>query len=122
MQLSHLLFLHPTLYVVGDDFLRSDNSILKVSTGIFRADNTNVRQPVWLTPADLGYKRANNNIMIYLDVYDSNTLDGKVLYNLEDFNDDGTPSVIPPGTKIDTISGEIGGTIGYQPAITKEYK
>jgi|13_taG_2_1085334.scaffolds.fasta_scaffold00056_48 hypothetical protein len=110
------------IYVVGDDFLRSDNSILKVSTGIFRADNTNVRQPVWLTPADLGYKRANNNIMIYLDVYDSNTLDGKVLYNLEDFNDDGTPSVIPPGTKIDTISGEIGGTIGYQPAITKEYK
>lgn len=110
------------IYVVGDDFLRSDNSILKVSTGIFRADNTNIRQPIWLTPTDLGYKRANNNVIIYLDVYDSDTLDGKVLYNLADFNDDGTPSIIPPGTKLDSISGEIAGTLGYQPAITKEYK
>lgn len=110
------------IYVVGDDFLRADNAILKVSTGIFRADNTNIRQPIWLTPADLGYKRANNNVIVYLDVYDSDTLDGKVLYNLEDFNDDGSPSVIPAGTKLDTISGEISGTLGYQPAVTKEYK
>jgi hypothetical protein len=110
------------IYVVGDDYLRSDNSIMKVSSGVFRADNTNIRPVQWLTPRDLGYKRANNNITVYLDVYNSDTLEGKVIYSLEEENDDGTPSVLPTGTKLDTLSGEVTGTIGYQPAVTKEYK
>ena len=110
------------IYVVGDDYLRSDNSIMKVSSGVFRADNTNIRPVQWLTPADLGYKRANNNVTVYLDVYNSDTLDGKIIYSLDEKNDDDTPSVLPLGTKIDTLSGEITGTIGYQPAVTKEYK
>jgi hypothetical protein len=110
------------IYVVGDDYLRSDNSIMKVSSGVFKADNTNIRQPQWITPADLGYKRANNNVTVYLDVYDSDTLDGKVIYSLDEVNDDGSPSILPSGTKLDTLSGEITGTLPYQPAVTKEYK
>lgn len=110
------------IFVVGDDYLRADNSIMKVSNGVFKADNTNIRQPIWITPSNLGYKRANNNITVYLDVYNSDTLDGKVIYSLEENNDDGTPSILPPGTKIDTLNGEITGTLPYQPAVTKEYK
>lgn len=110
------------IYVVGDDYLRSDNTIMKVGNGVFRADNTNIRQPKWLTPSDLGFKRANNNITVYLEVYDSETLDGKVVYSLESVNDDGSPSILPPGTKLDSLSGEITGLVPYQPTVTQEYK
>lgn len=110
------------IYVVGDDYLRSDNTIMKVGNGVFRADNTNIRQPKWLTPRDLGFKRANNNVTIYLEVYDNETLDGKVVYSLDDINDDGSPSRLPPGTKLDSISGEITGLLPYQPTVTEEYK
>ena len=37
------------IYVVGDDFLRSDNTILQIGDGVFSADNTHVRTPIWLT-------------------------------------------------------------------------
>jgi len=110
------------IYVVGDDFLRSDNTVMQVGTGIFTADNTYLRAPVWLTPADLGYKRANNYITIYLEVFDPQTILGELQYNLEALNDDGSPSILPPGMSIDAISGEVAGRIPYQPAITKEYK
>jgi len=80
------------IYVVGDDYLRSDNSIMKVGNGIFKADNTHVRTPKFLTPGNLGFKRADNNITLYLDVLDTNTLTGSILYSLEDFNDDNTAS------------------------------
>ena len=60
------------IFVVGDDFLRADNTIMLVGTGTFTADNTFIRTPIWLTPANLGYKRANNYITLFLDVIDSN--------------------------------------------------
>lgn len=110
------------IYVVGDDYLRADNSIMKVGNGVFKADNTHIRQPQWLTPANLGYKRADNNVTVYLEVLNTDTLSGLVLYNLEDLNDDGTPSTLPPGTSLDTITGEITGYVPYQPAVTIEYK
>ena len=43
------------IYLVGDDFLRTDNTIMQIGTGLFTADNTYLRAPVWLTPSDLGY-------------------------------------------------------------------
>ena len=110
------------IYVVGDDYLRSDNSIMKVSTGVFTADNTHIRTPRWITPGDLGYKRADNYITIYLDVYNDETLEGAVTYTLEQFNDDGTFSTLPPGTSLDNIRGEIVGRVPYQPRVTEEYK
>lgn len=110
------------LYVVGDDFLRADNTIMKAGTGIFTADNTYLRNPIWLTPADLGIKRADNYVTVYLDVFDPNTILGVVSYSLKDFNDDGTESTLPPGLVLDGLTGEIAGRVPYQPAVTKEYR
>ena len=68
------------IFVVGDDFLRADNTIMQVGTGVFTSDGTFLRNPQWLTPADLGFKRANNYITIYLELYDPNTIPGQVNY------------------------------------------
>lgn len=109
------------IYLVGDDYLRSDNTIMQSGTGVFTADNTYLRNPVWLTPSDLGFRRANNYVTLYLDVIQNSTLAGDVYYSLEPFNDDGSPSVLPPGLELDRLTGEVIGRIPYQPAITEEY-
>ena len=110
------------IYLVGDDFLRSDNDIMQAANGVFTADNTYVRAPIWITPSDLGFKRANNYLTIPLQVLDSPTLTGTVTYILEDFNDDGSPSILPPGMILDSADGYIHGRVPYQPAITRDYK
>ena len=110
------------IYVVGDDFVRSDNTIMKAGDGVFTADVTYFRTPVWLTPADLGVRRANNFITVYLDVLDPVNVEGDILYFLEAINDDGSLSVLPPGVSLDSETGELAGIVPYQPAITKEYK
>jgi len=110
------------MYVVGDDFLRADNSVMKVGTGVFTADITHIRTPVWITPANLGYKRANNYVTLYLDIVDDYTLSGNVIYTEDETNDDGTPSRLPEGLSLDSLNGEIVGRIPYQPAVTQEYK
>jgi len=110
------------IYVVGDDFLKADNNIMQADTGLYTADNTFVRSPLWLTPSDLGVRRANNFVSLYLDVLDPNTLSGVVYYTLDQVNDDGSVSALPPGLELDTATGEIAGRIPYQPAVTNEYK
>ena len=102
------------IYLVGDDFLRVDNTIMQVGTGVFTADNTHIRTPIWLTPRDLGVRRANNYITLFLDVIDPNSLVGNVAYQLVD-------GTLPPGTDLDQTSGEIFGRVPYQPAVTTEY-
>jgi hypothetical protein len=110
------------IYLVGDDFLRADNTIMQIGTGLFTADNTYLRKPVWLTPSDLGYRRANNYVTLFLDVYDPASLQGPIFYQLEETNDDGSPSVLPKGLSLDSSTGEIAGISPYQPAVTREYK
>ena len=110
------------IYVVGDDFLRSDNTIMQVANGVFTADNTYVRIPIWLTPRNFGYRRANNYVTLFLDTLDPNNVTGLISYQLQSLNDDGSASILPPGLSLDTISGEIAGRVPYQPAVTKEYK
>ena len=110
------------IYLVGDDFLRSDNTIMQLATGLFTADNTYLRKPVWLTPRDLGFRRANNYVTLFLDTYDPASLQGPIFYQLEDTNDDGSPSVLPKGLFLDSNSGEVAGISPYQPAVTREYK
>jgi hypothetical protein len=110
------------LYVVGDDFFRSDTTVMNVGTGVFSADNTHIRVPIWLTPRDFGYRRANNYVTLILDVIDPNTLSGVVSYYQTSLNDDSTPSILPPGLTLDTVTGEIAGRVPYQPAVTQEYK
>jgi hypothetical protein len=110
------------IFLVGDDFLRSDNTIMKIATGVFTADNTFIRTPVWLTDRDLGIRRANNYLTVYLDILNTPNLAGVITYTLDPINDDGSPSELPPGTQLDTDSGEIIGRVPYQPAVSENYK
>lgn len=110
------------IYLVGDDFLRTDNTLMQLGTGLFSADNTFLRAPVWLTPSDLGYRRANNYVTLFLDVYDPTSNQGIISFTVKKANPDGTASALPPGLSIDSTTGEIGGLVPYQPAVTKEYK
>jgi hypothetical protein len=110
------------IYVVGDDFLRADNTIMQVGTGTFTADNTNIRVPIWLTPGDLGVRRANNYITLFLDTIDSNTLTGVVTYFLLSTNPDGSPSRLPPGLELDSSNGEIAGKVPYQAEVTRTFR
>lgn len=70
------------IWVVTNEFLKADNSIVQVDTNLFRADNVPNRIPIWITESDLGIHRANNYLTIYLDVYDPPTLSGTIAYLL----------------------------------------
>jgi hypothetical protein len=110
------------IFVVGDDFARADNTIMKAADGVFTADFTFLRVPLWLTPSNLGVRRANNFLTIFLDAYDSNTVPGELQYFFEPVNDDGTASVLPPGLTLDSKTGDLAGRVPYQPAVTRDYK
>jgi hypothetical protein len=110
------------IYIVGDDFARADNTLMSASSGVYVADMTYLRNPIWLTPANLGIRRANNFITVYLDTLDQNTTAGKIIYTLEPINDDNSFSILPPGLTLDQLTGELAGIVPYQPAVTKEYK
>jgi len=110
------------IWVVTEEFLKSDNNIVQVDTNLFRADNTAFRTPIWITESNLGRYRANNYVTIYLDVYDPPTLSGSISYFLLSTNPDGSSSQIPPGMVLDTVTGEIAGRVPYQSAVTKNYQ
>ena len=74
------------IFVVGDDFFRADNTLLQVGSGTFTADNTNLRTPIWITPSDLGIKRANNYVTLQLDIIDTNSQVGFVTYSVATTN------------------------------------
>lgn len=103
------------IFVVGDDFFRADDTIIHADNKVYTADVTFLRKPVWVTPSDLGRKRANNYITIYLDVYDPATLQGKIGYILES-------GTLPPGMYLDQITGEIYGAVPRQPAVSLTYE
>lgn len=108
------------IYVIGDSVLLSDNTFNKVSSLTYTADLTKLRDPVWITNSDLGYRRANNYQTIKLDIYNTIT-DSLVLYSLDNHNPDGSISKLPSGLQLDSITSEIVGIIPYQPATTQEY-
>jgi hypothetical protein len=110
------------IYVVGDDFLKADNTEMQSSTTMFKADATNVRNPTWITPRDLGYRRANNYTTLFLDIINNPTLEGAVTYSMEDLNDDGSKSELPPGLSLDKNTGELYGNIPYQTSVLQDYK
>jgi len=72
------------IFVVGDDYFRSDNVSLLDGTSLFTADATYLRAPIWLTKSNLGLHRANNYITLTLDTYDTD----QVIYSLEEINSD----------------------------------
>jgi hypothetical protein len=111
------------IWVVTEEFLQADNSIVQVDTNLFRSDNTGDRVPIWITDSYLGRYRADNYVTVFLDVYDPPSLSGVITYFLLSINpDDGSPSVLPPGLQLDTITGELAGRVPYQNAVTKTYK
>mgnify|MGYP001208215058 CR=1 FL=1 len=109
-------------FIVSDTFVKADNEIMKASNGVFTADATDTRIPIWLTAADLGTIRANNYATLFFDVEDQNSVRGTISYALEGINDDGTTSAIPKGLTLDNKTGEIAGIIPYKPAVSENYK
>lgn len=103
------------IFVVGDDYFRADNTYL---SGLFTADVTYLRKPIWLTASNLGTHRANNYITIPLQTYDTEN----IINTLESLNPDNTVSTLPPGMAFDVGTSEIYGNVPYQPAITTTYK
>ena len=110
------------IYLVGDDYLKADNTLMQTGTGVFTADATNVRTPEWLTPKDLGFLRADNYVLIPIQTIENDQLEGIVRYTLEQQNDDGTRSVLPQGLNLDYYNGTLYGYIPYQPAVVKDNK
>lgn len=109
------------IYVVTEEFLQADNSIIQVDTNLFQADASSARTPIWITNSNLGRFRANNYITIFLDVYDPPSLSGTIIYFLVPNNPDNTTSELPPGMSLDTVTGEIAGTVPYQARVSKTY-
>jgi len=91
-----------TIYVVGDDFTRADNTLMEVSTGVFTADITFERIPIWVTPSDLGKRRANNYTTVFLETVEQPDVSGALVYQKKQRN---------PGQYKLTATGEI--TEGY---------
>lgn len=162
------------IFVVTEEFLQADNSIVQVDTNIFQADNSAGRKPLWITNSDLGRIRANNYVTVFLEVYDPPELSGTISYFLLSTNPgtyqlkstgelitngeyeiSGTLPFFPkanykaispndfdvlepetenllfpdPATgenplrlKLDSITGELAGTVPYQAAVSKRYK
>jgi hypothetical protein len=75
------------IYVVGDDFFRADNVIMEAGEGVYTADATYVRAPVFTTPKYLGLRRADNYQTFKIDIFEGfyNEL-GPVFYELAPAN------------------------------------
>ena len=110
------------IYVVTEEFLKADNSIVQIGTNVFTADSANNREPIWITESNLGRFRANNYVTIFLEVYNPPTLPGSITYVLQPNNPDNTASETPPGLELDTITGQLAGAVPYQARVTKNYK
>lgn len=109
------------IYVVTEEFLQADNSIVQVDTNLFTSDANSNRTPIWITESNLGRFRANNYVTIFLDVYDPPTLTGTITYFLLPTNADGSASVLPPGMALDSVTGEIAGRVPYQARVSRTY-
>ena len=73
------------IFVVGDDYFRADNVAISAGNGTFTVDGTYVRAPIWVTPNNLGVRRANNYLTFKLDTYESINL-GQITYSLDPVN------------------------------------
>ena len=109
------------IYVVTEEFLQADNSIVQVDTNLFTSDANSNRTPIWITESDLGRFRANNYVTIYLDVYDPPSLTGTITYFLLPTNSNGSLSQLPPGMALDSVTGEIAGRVPYQARVSRTY-
>ena len=84
------------IFVVGDDFLRADNAVMQSGTGVFTADVTFARTPIWTTNSYLGLKRANNYQTYILETYDDIPGLPQAIYALEAVN----PEIVSRSIKV----------------------
>lgn len=68
------------IWVVTEEFLKSDNTFVQVDTNLFQADGDGTRKPIWITESNLGRVRANNYVTLFLEVYDPPSLAGTMTY------------------------------------------
>lgn len=73
------------IFVVGDDYFRADTVAIGAGDGVFTVDSTYVRAPIWVTPSNIGVKRANNYLTFKLDIYEALEL-GPIVYALDSVN------------------------------------
>jgi hypothetical protein len=102
---------------------RVDNTFIDVDTTAYSTDSDYLLAPQWLTPANLGVVKANNNLSIKLSVYDFESYIGPVLYDwlTPVLNQDGSPSIRPPNFNLDPNTGVLYAAIPYQPAFNLTY-
>lgn len=110
------------IWVVTEEFLKADNTIVQVDTNLFQADSDGTRKPIWITESNIGRIRANNFVTIFLEVYNPPSLPGSIVYFLLPTNPDGSSSQIPPGLTLDPATGTLAGRVPYQSAVTKNYQ
>jgi hypothetical protein len=70
------------IWVVTEEFLKSDNTLIQVDTNLFQADSGPDRKPIWITESNLGRVRASNYVTLFLEVYDPPSLPGTIVYFL----------------------------------------
>jgi hypothetical protein len=104
--------------------LRVDTILIDVDSSLYSADASYLITPQWVTPADLGMVRANNNQIIQLSIYDSYPDTGPSFYDWDTptLNQDGSPSVHPRNFSLTTSTGVLYATLPYQPAYSETYK
>jgi hypothetical protein len=97
------------IFVVGDDFLRADNNLLRVGTNAFTADVSYLRSEagIWLSPKDLGLLRANNRTIISLDAVDPIPYAGPMIFRLADKNIVTSTFVLTIGSNTITSSNKL---------------
>ena len=67
--------------VENPESLRVDDTLINIDTSQYTADASYLLSPQWLTPANLGYIRANNECIIELSSYDFEAGLGPITYN-----------------------------------------
>lgn len=111
-----------SIVVQDPNNFRIDNTFIDVDTTILTADANYLLAPQWLTPANLGVIRANNNISIPLNVYDFEPYLGYTSYDWNaTLNQDGSPSVHPPGFNLSADTGVLYAFVPYEPAFNVTY-
>lgn len=122
------------IIVNSENTLRVDTTFIQSDTVIYRADNTFYQAPIWITPEILPTVRANNNVTFLLKTFDITPGTGTIEYTLLPTNLDLTTSQLGPVDtsstlsapfntylQLDTATGEIYGTIPYQPQVSREF-
>ena len=108
-----------SIFVYSADFFRVDSVEISVDADSLDGypllmSGLPTRKPVFKTDADLGTFRHDNSMVISIDVWDFDALQGDLEYEL-------LAGTLPTGLKLSKVSGELYGRVGRQAAIETTY-